>query len=473
MNPKPEALFALTALSPLDGRYAAQLAPWREEFSEAALMRRRVQVEIAWLQSLAAAPELAELPEFSAAERVALEAIATRFSDADAAEVKRLEAVARHDVKAVERFLAGRLSALAEQDALAGLRRAVPFVHFACTSEDINNLALGLTLRCAKTRLLLPPMRALADKLEGMADRWADLPMLSRTHGQAASPTTLGKECANTAWRFRRQIAQLERQPLLGKCNGAVGNYNAHLAAWPAYDWEAHARRFVTGLGLSWNPRTTQIEPHDYIAELCAIAARFNAVALDWSRDCWGYVSLGYLKQRVDAGETGSSTMPHKVNPIDFERAEGNLGIANALLGHLAEKLPVSRWQRDLSDSTTLRNLGPALAYGALAWAALDQGLDRVDADEAAISADLARHPEVVAEAVQTVMRRYGIADAYDQLKAMTRGETLDRDALARWTGTLPIPDDARQALAALAPADYVGNAAEQARQPPRHDDAA
>ena len=467
MSAEPESRFALSALSPLDGRYAGELAPWRQVFSEAALIRWRVRVEIAWLKSLAAAPELAELPGFNDAERAALDAIGARFDDDDAAAVKRLEAGLRHDVKAVERFVAGRLSELAERNGLGGLRRAVPFVHFACTSEDINNLALALALRRARSRLMLPPMRALAERLEGMASRWAAVPMLSRTHGQAASPTTLGKECANVAWRFRRQIAQLERQPLLGKCNGAVGNYNAHLAAWPAYDWEAHARRFVTGLGLEWNPRTTQIEPHDYIAELCAIASRFNAVALDWSRDCWGYVSLGYLKQRAGAGEAGSSTMPHKVNPIDFERAEGNLGIANALLGHLAEKLPLSRWQRDLSDSTALRNLGAALAYGALAWSALEQGLERVDADERAIGADLSRHPEVVAEAVQTVMRRHGIADAYDQAKAMTRGKALDRDALRLWVDGLPIPDEARRTLSALTPADYIGNAAEQARRPP------
>ncbi len=457
---------ALTALSPLDGRYAGQLAPWREAFSEAALIRWRVQVEVAWLQSLASAG-LEGIAPLSDPARAALDSVAENFSLADAAKVKALESRLRHDVKAVEHFVVERLQALAENEALAGLRQAAPFVHFACTSEDINNLALGLALGHAKERLMLPAMRGLAERLESMARRWAALPMLARTHGQAASPTTLGKECANVAWRFRRQIAQLESQPLLGKCNGAVGNYNAHLLAWPEHDWEAHARQFVTALGLEWNPRTTQIEPHDYIAELCAVTARFNTVALDWSRDCWGYISLGYFEQRVVADEVGSSTMPHKVNPIDFERAEGNVGIANALLGHLAATLPASRWQRDLSDSTALRNLGGALAYGALAWQALEQGLDRVAPNAAAISADLERHPEVLAEAMQIVMRRHGVADAYEQLKAISRGQGASGAELRAWIAGLPIPEASRQALSALTPAQYIGNADEQARQPP------
>jgi adenylosuccinate lyase len=453
----PLPLSALTAISPLDGRYERQAAPLRAVFSEFAFMRARLRVEVEWLLALSALglPELARLPEASVAR---LRALVSSFSLADCDEIKAIEAQTNHDVKAVEYFIKRRT---ADDAALAA---AGEFIHFACTSEDINNTSHALMLAEGR-QILVERLRAVHSKLRALAHANAEVPMLSRTHGQPASPTTVGKELANVAVRLAAAIDVIARVPLRAKMNGAVGNYNAHLAACPQVDWEAFARRVVEGMGLSFNPHTIQIEPHDYMAELFDAIARANTVLLDLNRDIWGYISLGYFKQRLKEGEVGSSTMPHKVNPIDFENSEGNLGLANALLRHLAEKLPVSRWQRDLTDSTVLRNLGVAFGYSLIAYASCLRGLDKLEVNHAALAADLDEAWEVLAEPVQTVMRRYGVPEPYEKLKALTRGKGITRDALHAFVRDLPLPPEARDGLLALTPATYLGKAAELARQ--------
>ncbi len=452
-------LTALNALSPVDGRYASKVDDLRPIFSEYGLIRHRVLVEIRWLQALADDPGIAEVPPLSEHALHLLDGIFDGFSEEDAQRVKNIESSTNHDVKAVEYFLKERIAGNAELEAVA------EFIHFACTSEDINNLAYALMLREARNQALLPAADQLIDSLRTLAHDFADLPMLSRTHGQPASPTTLGKEIANVVHRLVRQRAQLAAVPMLGKINGAVGNFNAHLSAYPEVDWPALAERFVTGLGLDWNPYTIQIEPHDYIAELCDALARFNTVLLDFDRDVWGYISIGYFRQRTVAGEVGSSTMPHKVNPIDFENSEGNLGIANALLGHFAAKLPVSRWQRDLTDSTVLRSVGVALGHSLIAYHATLRGLGKLEASPERLAADLDGCWEVLAEPVQTVMRRYGIEKPYEKLKELTRGRGIDRAALRTFIEGLDIPDEARAALLDLEPGSYTGNAANKARE--------
>jgi adenylosuccinate lyase len=453
-------LHALTALSPLDGRYSAKVAALGRHFSEFGLIRYRVRVELAWLAALADEPAIAEIAPFSAATRRAIDVIATAFAPADAARVKAIERTTNHDVKAVEYWLKERFAGVDE------VARAVEFIHFACTSEDINNLAHGLALAAARREILLPALRDVAADLRGLAHAHAAVPMLSRTHGQAATPTTLGKEMANVYARIERQIAAIERVPLKGKINGAVGNYNAHRVAYPEVDWERLAARVVTGLGLEFNPYTTQIEPHDYMAELFDAIARANTILIGLDRDLWGYISLGYFRQRMKEGETGSSTMPHKVNPIDFENSEGNLGLANATLRHLVEKLPISRWQRDLTDSTVLRNMGVGLGHALLGWLSLRQGMAKLEVDPPRIAADLDANWEVLAEPIQTVMRRYGIANPYEQLKALTRGRTgMTRASLHAFIDTLALPEDAKARLKALTPATYTGLATELAKR--------
>jgi adenylosuccinate lyase len=447
-------LCALTALSPLDGRYAGKTEALRDWLSEAAFMRHRVSVEIHWLIALSEAG-LPEVPPFSAGARAFLLALASDFSVHDAARIKQIESVINHDVKAVEYWLKESVKGREE------LERASEFIHFACTSEDINNTAHGLMLKGAREHVLLPALRAVHRKLVDLAHAHARQPMLSRTHGQPASPTTLGKEIANVAARLARAIERIEAVPLLGKMNGAVGNYNAHLCAYPALDWEAFSRDVVENrLGLRFNPYTTQIEPHDYMAELFDAVTRANIILLDLDRDIWGYISLGYFKQRTKAGEIGSSTMPHKVNPIDFENSEGNLGLANAMLRHLSDKLPVSRWQRDLTDSTVLRNIGVAFGYALLAYEACMRGLDKLEVNPQRLDEDLDTCWEVLAEPVQTVMRRYGIENPYEQLKELTRGKGITREALRTFIGTLAMPEDARTLLLEMTPSSYVGQAA-------------
>ncbi|HKJ84358.1 MAG TPA: adenylosuccinate lyase [Mariprofundaceae bacterium] len=449
---------SLTALSPLDGRYAGKVEPLRPIFSEYGLIRARITVEVRWLQMLSAHPDIAEVPPFSDATNEALEAIIRDFSEEDAARVKSTEISTNHDVKAVEYFLKERTRDIDELEGVA------EFLHFACTSEDINNLAYGLMLNHARDEVLLPVMAQIIDHIAKTAEAMAEAPMLSRTHGQPASPSTMGKEWANVAYRLHRQRRQVAATPILGKINGAVGNYNAHLASYPDIDWPALAQRFVEGLGLDWNPYTTQIEPHDYIAELNNAIDRFNTVLIDFSRDIWGYISLGYFKQITIPGEVGSSTMPHKVNPIDFENAEGNLGIGNAVLTHLADKLPISRWQRDLSDSTVLRNLGVGIGYSLLAYQSVLRGLGKLELNEARLAEDLDATWEVIGEAVQTVMRRYGLPNPYEQMKELTRGKGIDRDTLRTFIETLEIPQEAKARLMEMTPASYTGNAAAQAR---------
>ncbi len=451
-------LSSLTALSPVDGRYAAKAAILREHFSEFGLIRARVTVEVRWLQRLAEQPGITEVPPLSAEATAFLEGLIRDFSVADAERIKTIEATTNHDVKAVEYFLKERIAEVPELHAVS------EFVHFACTSEDINNLSHGVMLTDG-LRALLPVMRQVADAIAALAHEHAGQPMLSRTHGQTASPTTLGKEMANVAYRLRRQLAQIEGVEILGKINGAVGNYNAHLATYPEVDWEANARTFVEGLGLTFNPFTTQIEPHDYIAELFDAVSRFNTILIDFDRDVWGYISLGYFKQKTVEGEIGSSTMPHKVNPIDFENSEGNLGLANAVLGHLAQKLPISRWQRDLTDSTVLRNLGVGLAYGLIAYEASLKGIGKLEANPARIAEDLDASWEVLAEPIQTVMRRYGIEKPYEKLKELTRGKRIDQPGLKAFIDTLELPEAVKEELKALTPANYIGNASEQARK--------
>ncbi len=454
------ALTALTALTPLDGRYRRtgdKLAPF---FSEFGLIRYRVKVEVEWLKALAAEPDIAEVPAFSPATQVELDGVAGEFSLADAEAVKAFEKETNHDVKAVEYFLKAKLADNPE------LTRVGEFIHFACTSEDINNLSHALMLRDARREVLMPALWRIEDRLAQLSGDLAELPMLARTHGQPASPTTLGKEMANVVYRLRRGIARFQDVACLGKINGAVGNYNAHLAAYPEFDWEAFAQRFVEKLGLSFNPYTIQIEPHDYMAELYDACARINTILIDLDRDVWGYVSQGYFKQKLKEGEVGSSTMPHKVNPIDFENSEGNLGLANALLRHLSDKLPISRWQRDLTDSTVLRNMGVALGYALLGYESLLRGLGKLEANPARLAEDLDHNWEVLAEPIQTVMRRYGLEKPYEQLKKLTRGQDgITRETLARFILDLAIPDDAKQRLLAMTPASYTGKAAELAKR--------
>ena len=452
------SLSTLTALSPLDGRYAGKVSSLRPIFSEYGLIRARVTVEVRWLQMLAAHEGIAEVPAFSGQAQAFLDAIVAQFDETAAARVKEIEATTNHDVKAVEYYLKERVADCAEVAAVA------EFFHFACTSEDINNLSYALMLKQARDEVMLAQMDALIEAVVTGAHAYAEQPLLSRTHGQPASPTTMGKEWANVAYRMRRQRKQLAAVEILGKINGAVGNYNAHFAAYPELDWPAMARDFVESLGLDWNPYTTQIEPHDYVAEFNEAVARFNTILIDFCRDIWGYISLGYFRQKVVAGEVGSSTMPHKVNPIDFENAEGNLGLANAVLQHLAGKLPVSRWQRDLTDSTVLRNLGVGLGYSLLAYASAMKGLGKLEISPERLHADLDATWEVLGEAVQTVMRRYGLPNPYEQMKALTRGKGITPEALREFVLALDIPLEAKEQLLAMTPDSYIGNAAEQAR---------
>ena len=451
----------LLALSPLDGRYAAATDSLRPIFSEYGLMKARVRVELEWLKALAAEPKISEVAPFSANTLAEIDSVINGFSLDNAAEVKAIEATTNHDVKAIEYWLKQRFAANAEVHA------ANEFIHFACTSEDINNLSHALMLRQARDEVLLPKLQEIVAKLQNMAHELAATPMMSRTHGQPATPTTMGKEIANVLQRLRRQIKQLAAQECLGKINGAVGNYNAHLVAYPDVDWERHCQNFVEkSLGLTFNPYTIQIEPHDYMAELFQTLARINTILIDFNRDIWGYISMGYFKQKVKAGEVGSSTMPHKVNPIDFENSEGNLGLANAVLGFLAEKLPVSRWQRDLTDSTVLRNMGVGAGYALLGWAAHLRGLNKLEANPAAMLADLNATWELLAEPIQTVMRRYAVPQAYEQLKALTRGKDgITPETLRQFINGLAIPDDAKQTLLDLTPALYIGKAVALAKR--------
>jgi adenylosuccinate lyase len=453
-------LNALTALSPLDGRYGSKTAVLRDFFSEYALIKYRVIVEIEWLKALAAEPAIAEVPPFSGGATAVLDGITDHFSVADAERIKEIEATTNHDVKAVEYFLKEKTAANAEIAAVS------EFIHFACTSEDINNLSHGLMLKGARDSVVLPTLEKLIDRLTELAHGLADLPMLSRTHGQPASPTTVGKEIANVVYRLRRCYIAIGDIELLGKINGAVGNYNAHLSAYPEVDWERFARGFVMDLGLSFNPYTIQIEPHDAMAELYDAIARTNTILIDMNRDIWGYISVGYFKQKVKAGEVGSSTMPHKVNPIDFENSEGNLGLANAMLRHLSEKLPISRWQRDLTDSTVLRNMGVGFGYSLLAYESCLRGLGKLEANPAALAADLDQNWDVLAEPIQTVMRRYGIANPYEQLKELTRGKGgMTPEALHAFIEGLAIPPGEKTRLKALTPGVYTGIAADLARR--------
>lgn len=449
---------ALTALSPLDGRYASKTEALRPIFSEFGLMHRRVHVEIEWLLALAAEAGVAELPPFTPAQIAKLKAIATDFSVEDGARIKAIEATTNHDVKAVEYFIKERIG---NDEALA---QAKEFVHFACTSEDINNLSYALMLRDARTQVLLPWLDKIIAKLRELSHANADLPMLSRTHGQTASPSTLGKELANVVARLQRQRKQLAALEIPGKINGAVGNYNAHAIAYPEVDWRHFSQRFVTHLGLDYNAYTTQIEPHDGVAEYCDAVRRANTIMIDLARDIWGYISLGYFKQALKAGEVGSSTMPHKVNPIDFENAEGNFGLANALLGHFAEKLPISRWQRDLTDSTVLRALGTAFGHTLVALESLQKGLGKLTVNADRVAADLDASWEVLAEAVQTVMRRHGLPEPYEQLKALTRGQGITRDSMRQFISGLALPADAKQRLLELTPGTYIGVADDLAK---------
>ncbi len=454
------ALSALTALSPLDGRYSPKVEPLRRHFSELGLIRYRVQVEVQWLEALAAEPAIREVPAFSPATLKELTALIDGFGEAEGAAVKAIEARTNHDVKAIEYFLKERLAGNAE------VSRVAEFIHFACTSEDINNLAHALMLKASRADCMLPALERIINRLTVLAHELADAPMLAHTHGQPASPTTLGKEIANVVARLARARDTLAAITITGKINGAVGNYNAHVAAYPEVDWEALARGFVESLGLEFNPYTIQIEPHDAIAELFDAYARINTILIDLNRDIWGYISLGYFTQSVAAGEIGSSTMPHKVNPIDFENSEGNLGLANALLRHMSEKLPISRWQRDLTDSTVLRNMGVALGHTLLAYDSCLKGLNKISGNRTVLAADLDASWEVLAEPIQTVMRRYGVTGAYEQLKELTRGkEGINRESLRAFIQTLAIPESARQQLLALTPATYIGKATELARK--------
>jgi len=449
----------LTALSPVDGRYASKTASLRPYFSEFGLIKYRVLVEIRWLQALAQHPEIEEVPKFSAEANVYLNHIIENFSEEDAAQVKQIERTTNHDVKAVEYFLKDKIATHTEINAVS------EFIHFACTSEDINNLSYALMIKGGRETVLLPEIKQTISAIKTMAHDYASLPMLCRTHGQPASPSTLGKEMANTVYRMQRQYQQIEQVPLLGKINGAVGNYNAHLSAYPDINWELFAKNFVESLGLEWNPYTIQIEPHDYIAELFDATARFNTILIDYCRDIWSYISIGYFKQKVIAGEVGSSTMPHKVNPIDFENAEGNAGIANSLMNHLSQKLPISRWQRDLTDSTVLRTLGVGLGHTSIAIQSTLKGISKLEVNEAALAHDLNNNWEVLAEPIQTVMRRYNIEKPYEKLKELTRGQRITPEGLQVFIHNLEIPQAAKDTLLAMTPANYIGNATKQAKR--------
>lgn len=455
-------LSSLTAVSPIDGRYGSKVIDFRSVYSEFGLIRFRVEVEIRWLQSLAEHPEIVELPAFSAEENEFLDSIVTDFSLADAERVKEIESTTNHDVKAVEYLIKEKFADV--KDRLPALNHGAEFVHFACTSEDINNLSHGLMLKAGLATTLFPEMTSVMDKIEAIALDLAEQPMLSRTHGQTASPSTMGKEFANVVARLRKQLKLAQNVDILGKINGAVGNYNAHYSAYPEVDWPAHAKQFIESLGLTYNPYTTQIEPHDYIAELFDAIARFNTILIDMDRDIWGYISMGFFKQKTIAGEVGSSTMPHKVNPIDFENSEGNLGLANAILTHLSQKLPISRWQRDLTDSTVLRNLGVGLAHSLIAYQATLKGLKKLEINPGKLLGDLDASWEVMAEPIQTVMRRYNIEGAYEKLKELTRGNAMSRETIQTFVEGLDIPQEAKQGLLDMTPASYIGNAAAQAK---------
>jgi len=449
----------LTALSPLDGRYAGKVDALREHFSEFGLIRARLQVEIEWLKALSAEPHFAEIAAFSPATVAELDALVAHFGPEQAAEVKAIEATTNHDVKALEYWIKDKTKGNVE------VVKVSEFIHFACTSEDINNLSHALMCKGAREQAMLPTLDKVIAKLTEMAHAHAEVPMMSRTHGQPATPSTMGKEMANVAYRLQRARARIAAVELLGKINGAVGNYNAHLAAYPGYDWEGFAKRFVESLGLTFNPYTIQIEPHDALAELFDAFARANSILVDLDRDVWGYISLGFFKQKVKAGEIGSSTMPHKVNPIDFENSEGNLGLANAVLKHLAEKLPISRWQRDLTDSTVLRNMGVGLGYALLGYDSLLKGLGKLEINADLMKADLDANWELLAEPIQTVMRRYAVPNAYEKLKELTRGTRVSREGMQAFVATLDIPEAAKAELLKLTPWDYTGKAAELAKR--------
>jgi adenylosuccinate lyase len=451
-------LSALSAISPIDGRYGSKTSLLRSVFSEFGLIKNRVVVEVRWLQRLAEIDQISEVPTLSAEANALLNNLLDNFSLEDAQAIKDIEATTNHDVKAVEYFIKNAVQHNGELNAIS------EFIHFACTSEDINNLSHALMLKAGRD-IMLTQMTGIIAKLSSMAKSYAAIPMLSRTHGQTASPSTIGKEFANVVARLRRQYDQVSNVELMGKINGAVGNYNAHLSAYPDIDWQTNAQVFVESLGIIWNPYTTQIEPHDYIAELFDAICRFNTILIDFDRDIWGYVSLGFFKQTVVPGEVGSSTMPHKVNPIDFENSEGNLGLANAVLSHMASKLPISRWQRDLTDSTVLRNMGVGMAYSLIAYQATMKGLGKLEVNHQRLEDDLNNSWEVLAEPIQTVMRRYNIAEPYEKLKALTRGQTINRETLDKFVSTLAIPEEAKESLRRLSPETYIGNAIKQVEE--------
>ncbi len=446
-------LSALTAVSPVDGRYGSKTSVLRSIFSEFGLLKYRTIVEIRWLQKLAATDAIVEVPAFSDEANQFLDRVATEFSEEDALRIKAIERTTNHDVKAVEYFLKEKVAELPE------LHAVNEFIHFACTSEDINNLSHALMLTEAREKVMLPEVRNVIDSIKALANEYREIPLLSRTHGQPASPSTMGKEMANVAYRMERQFKQIENVEILGKINGAVGNYNAHVIAYPEVDWHQYSEEFVTSLGITWNPYTTQIEPHDYIAELFDGFARFNTILLDFDRDVWGYIALGHFKQRTIAGEIGSSTMPHKVNPIDFENSEGNLGLANAIFSHLAQKLPVSRWQRDLTDSTVLRNLGVGCGYAIIAYTSTLKGISKLEVNRAALEAELDKNWEVLAEPVQTVMRRYAIEKPYEKLKELTRGKRVDGEGMRNFIDSLELPEHEKTRLKEMTPANYIGDA--------------
>ncbi|PIJ51963.1 adenylosuccinate lyase [Erwinia sp. OLTSP20] len=448
-------LSSLTAISPVDGRYGDKVSPLRAIFSEFGLLKFRVEVEVRWLQKLAACAEIKEVPAFERDANAFLDQIVATFSPEDAARIKTIERTTNHDVKAVEYFLKEKVAAV------PALHAVSEFIHFACTSEDINNLSHALMLETARREVLLPCWNQIITAVKKLAAEYRDIPLLCRTHGQPATPSTMGKEMANVAYRFERQLRQLERIEILGKINGAVGNYNAHLAAYPEVDWHQLSAAFVTSLGIGWNPYTTQIEPHDYIAELFDCVARFNTILIDFDRDIWGYIALNHFKQKTIAGEIGSSTMPHKVNPIDFENSEGNLGLANAMMQHLASKLPISRWQRDLTDSTVLRNLGVGIGYALIAYQATLKGIAKLEVNRERLLAELDSNWEVLAEPVQTVMRRYGIEKPYEKLKELTRGKRVDAAGMRAFIDSLPLPEQEKERLRQLTPANYLGRASQ------------
>ncbi|HIF9463132.1 TPA: adenylosuccinate lyase [Photobacterium damselae] len=448
-------LSALTAVSPVDGRYGSKTSVLRSIFSEFGLLKYRTIVEIRWLQKLAATDAIVEVPAFSAEANAYLDRIAAEFSEEDALRIKEIERTTNHDVKAVEYFLKEKVAQVPE------LHAVNEFIHFACTSEDINNLSHALMLTEAREKVMLPEVRNVIDAIKDLANQFRHVPMLTRTHGQPASPSTMGKEMANVVYRMERQFKQIANVEILGKINGAIGNYNAHLSAYPEIDWHQYSEEFVTSLGVTWNPYTTQIEPHDYIAELFDAFARFNTILLDFDRDVWGYIALGHFKQKTVAGEIGSSTMPHKVNPIDFENSEGNLGLANAIFAHLAQKLPVSRWQRDLTDSTVLRNLGVGCGYAIIAYTSTLKGISKLEVNQAALEAELDRNWEVLAEPIQTVMRRYGIEKPYEKLKELTRGKRVDSEGMRTFIDGLELPEEEKVRLKAMTPATYIGAAVE------------